>query len=282
MSRTIFGWRLRAVASRAIVQNGIVAAPRTTIVLLGASNIQMSAGALIGEALRAAGVAEGGGGAADVLVAAGHGRSYGEWTRMLARGLPGIASCGLWRALASQDHEGGYAVLADMGNDLAYGAPPERIASWVGACLERLHARGLRIALSLVPVASIERLGRLRFLLLRSVLFPGRRFTLGEILSGGADLNARLRELALRFDTVCVAPPAAWYGLDTIHYRREASAEAWRTLVGCWCDEVERRDSAVPVRVAGGKPEVRTLFGVERRVAQPCIRLPGGGAASFF
>jgi hypothetical protein len=251
--------------------------------LLGASNIQMSAGSLIGEALRAAQVASDGGGPADVLVAAGHGRSYGEWTRMFARGLPGIAACGLWPALASREVEGGYAVLADMGNDLAYGAPPERIASWVGACLERLHARGMRIALSLVPVASIERLGRLRFLVLRSVLFPGRRFTLGEILHRGADLNARLREAAARFDTVCVAPPAAWYGLDTIHYRRAARAEAWRSLVGCWCGGAgERRSSAAPVRIAGAKPELRTLFGVERRVEQPSLRLPAGGAVSFF
>jgi hypothetical protein len=260
-----------------------VAAPRTTIVLLGASNIQMSAGALIGEALRATGVQPGNGTPADVLVAAGHGRSYGEWTRMFARGLPGIADCGLWPALASRNVEGGYAMLADMGNDLAYGAAPERIAAWVGACLERLHGRGLRVALSLVPTASIERLGPLRFVLLRSILFPGRRFTLAEILARGADLNARLREIAARLGTVCVAPPAAWYGLDTIHYRRAARVEAWRTLVGCWCGGEGGPNGGRPrVRVAGARPELRTLFGVERRVAQPSVRFAGGGAVSFF
>ena len=260
---------------RSIGQNESVAGSRTTIVILGASNVQMGAGSLIAEALHAAGAAGNGAGEAQVLVAAGHGRSYGEWTRMFARGLPGIADCGLWRALASRDGEGGYAVLADMGNDLAYGAPPERIASWVGSCLERLHARGLRIGLSLVPVASIERLAAAFPLLLRSVLFPGRRFTLGEILSRGADLNARLRELAARFDTVCVAPPAAWYGLDTIHYRRQARAEAWRTLVGCWCaEEGGRRDSRGPVRIAGAKPEMRTLFGLSGESSSPPFGCP--------
>lgn len=249
--------------------------------LLGASNMQMSAGLLIREALRAAG---GVGGPADVLVAAGHGRSYGEWSRMFARGLPGIASCGLWPALESRNlASGGYALIADMGNDLAYGAQPEQIAEWVGTCLERLHARGLRTAVSLVPGESIQRLGRLRFWVLRSVLFPGRRFSLGEVLARGADLNARLRELAGRLDAVCVDPPAAWYGLDTIHYRRAARVEAWRALVGCWrAGEHEPRGAEIPVRVAGAKPELRTLFGRERRVPQPCVRLEGGGSVSFF
>jgi hypothetical protein len=185
--------------------------------------------------------------------------------------------------LASRDAEGGYAILADMGNDLAYGAAPQNIAEWVGACLERLHGRGLRVALSLVPTASIERLGPLRFVLLRSILFPGRRFTLGEILDRGADLNARLREIAARLGTVCVEPPAAWYGLDTIHYRRAARSEAWRTLAACWCGgEGGPNGGRVGIRVAGARPELRTLFGIERRVSQPCVRLDGGGSVSFF
>ena len=70
------------------------ASQRTRIVLLGASNVQMGRRGFIATALRAAG--EGG---ADVLVAAGHGRSYGAWSHAGVRGLPGIVDSGLWPAL---------------------------------------------------------------------------------------------------------------------------------------------------------------------------------------
>ncbi len=92
--------------------------------LLGASNVQMGRGGLIAEALGAVGAG------AHVFVAAGHGRSYGEWSRVLLRGLPGIVSCGLWPALDERRAPGpGFALLSDIGNDLAYGATPETLAA---------------------------------------------------------------------------------------------------------------------------------------------------------
>jgi hypothetical protein len=257
----------------------------TRIVLLGASNVQMGAGALIGEALRAIEAGLGGGPRADVLVAAGHGRSYGAWSRVLGRGLPGIVTCGLWAALESADAASpGYAVLTDIGNDLAYGTEPEQLAAWVEACLERLQRRGLRSVVSLFPSESVERLGWLRFGLLRALLFPGRRFSRGEILARGVALNDRLRRLAGRFEAACVAPAADWFGADRIHLRPAARAEAWRALVAGWGvgpgDGLPR--ASRPVRLGGARPELRTILGRERRVPQPCLRLAGGGAVSFY
>ena len=113
---------------------------RETVVILGASNVQMCGAGLIGAALGGSGAA-----AADVFVAAGHGRSYGEWSRTMGRGLPGIVDCGLWPALASRRRENaGVAVITDIGNDLAYGVSGARLAGWVETCIERLRGRGIR------------------------------------------------------------------------------------------------------------------------------------------
>ena len=255
-------------------------ADATSIVLLGASNVQMGRSALIAEALRAAGS----GPAAEVYVAAGHGRSYGEWSRAFARGLPGIAACGLWRALSKRGGSGGYALLADIGNDLAYGASPAKLAGWVTTCMERLRERDLRVVLSLFPEESVAGLGSWRFWLVGSVLFPGHRFSRRQILEHGGELNERLRAAADRLGCTWVRPESAWYGHDGIHFRLVARRQAWRSLVTHWrlAAESAGADAEDRVALAGARPELCTILGRERRAAQPCVALDGGGRVSIF
>lgn len=250
---------------------------RETVVILGASNVQMCASGLIGQALRAAGAAE-----ADVLVAAGHGRSYGEWSRMMGRGLPGIVDCGLWPALASRPGEnGGIAVITDIGNDLAYGVSGARLAGWVETCIERLRGRGMRVAVSRFPAPSVASLGWLRFQVLRALLFPSRRFSLASILEEGAELNERLEHSASAAGAIWVPLAPEIYGADRIHWSLGSRALAWSALT-------EPLNAAVapaippPVTLRGARAELRTLFGRERRCPQPSVRLAGGSTVSFF
>jgi hypothetical protein len=246
-------------------------------VVLGARNVQMSAPGLIAEALRAAGSPE-----ADVLVAAGHGRSYGEWSRMMGRGLPGIVDCGLWPALEARRADGGgIAVVTDIGNDLAYGVSGARLAGWVETCVGRLREHGLRVAVSRFPAPSVASLGWLRFELLRALLFPGRRFSLASVLAEGAELNARLERSVAASGAAWVPLAPEIYGLDRIHWRRAGRALAWDALTA----PVRAGGSPAPnpdVRLRGARAELRTLFGRERRCAQPCVRLASGSTVSFF
>ncbi len=195
------------------------------------------------------------------------------------------SSCGLWPALDERRAPGpGFALLSDIGDDLAYGATPETLAGWVECCVERLREREMRVVLSLFPQHSVARLGSWRFRLLRSLLFPGRRFSREDILSRGAELNERLRVLARRRDLACLEPDAGWFGPDRIHLWPPARQAAWRAMVAGWQVAGRKEASALApaVRLGAARPELCTLLGRERRTAQPCVVLPGGGSASFF
>src|SRR5262249_21781564 len=132
----------------------------------------------------------------DVLAAFGHGRSYGVRTSLLWRELPGIAECGLWEALARRPAAPTAALVTDVGNDLLLDVPAPRMAAWVEACVDRLLDAGARVVLTPLPLCNVERLSPGRFLLFRSLLYPGCRLGLATVLERARDLDARLRDLA--------------------------------------------------------------------------------------
>ena len=125
----------------------------------------------------------------------GHGRSYGQRSRVLGRSLPGIVDCGLWDALP---HGGGrptYALLTDIGNDVMYGASVPSILGWIQTCMDRLLGAQARIAMTLLPMAGIKQLSRWRYEVARTLLFPGTRLSQTDAVSTATQLNDRLREL---------------------------------------------------------------------------------------
>ena len=111
-----------------------------------------------------------------MLAAAGHGRAYSRPGRVLGRVLPPIADCGLWHEIEREPGLRTRALIADIGNDLALGAAVEETLEAVGSCLARLAAAGSETVVVSPPLAGVERLSRTRFLILRSLLFPGRTF----------------------------------------------------------------------------------------------------------
>ena len=96
---------------------------RPRVVLLGASNLTRGISTAVETTRRAVG------GPAEYFIAMGHGRSYGARSRVMGRGLPGITECGLWGALGD-DHSPTYALLTDVGNDVAYGASVDTITGF--------------------------------------------------------------------------------------------------------------------------------------------------------
>jgi hypothetical protein len=254
-----------------------VSAPASRLVLLGASNLRFSLPLVVDLARRRLG------GPLEVLAAPGEGRSYGGWSRFLWRELPGVVDCGLWSRLHA-DGRPTYALLADVGNDVAFGVPPARIAGWVETCLERLRRVGARSALVLFPAASVARLGPLRFHFLRRLLFPGRRVTRAYVNAAAAELNQRLREVARSMDVPALEPPAAWYGLDAIHIRRRARAAAWSACL-------DALGADLPPGEAGGRrPHAlrfarhaqRRVLGRDRRCVQPVACLADGTTVEVY
>jgi hypothetical protein len=200
--------------------------PALRAVLLGASNLRISLPWIVDRVRRRAG------GPVETLAACGHGRSYGAWSRFLfGRRLPGIAGCGLWRELGRRPPLPTFALVTDIGNDLAYGAGVVETAGWVETCLDRLAGQEAEIVMTLLPLARLERLSGLQVRLAAALLFPGRELPWPALLDRARDLDERLRRMGRERGAHLIEPAADWYGLDPIHLRRRRRREVWSQIV---------------------------------------------------
>lgn len=250
--------------------------PIARVVLIGASNVELHLASLL-DVVRGSF----GDGPLDVLIAAGCGRAYAVDSHFLARGLPAVLECGLWPALEAKEPLPLFALLTDVGNDLAFGVPPARLAAAIEECAKRLCVRAACVVVTLFPETSVARTRSPLFYLFRSVLFPGRRFSLAAILTEGREVNARLGE-RLGGSCAVLTPAPEWYGIDRIHLRRRARIEAWKSLLAPWdlASRASSRPQHLPLR--GLAPERSTLLGVQRVRTQPSANLADGTTISLF
>jgi len=261
--------------------------PVRRAVLLGASNLTRSLPHVLSLVRRRAG------GPVEVLGALGHGRSYGEWSRVLGlRGLPGIVPCGLWRDLATRAAEAllpTVALLTDVGNDLAYGEPVERIVAWAATCLDRLGVARAATILTLLPLASLERVPPWRFRFARTLLFPGRRIEQTALLAQARELNGELRRLGREAGAAVVEMDPAWYGLDPIHIRRKVAERAWGEILERWPGGSDGGEGVGRGGRRGAFRRARLLRAEELRLGrwtvrtvQPCGRFREGTTVALY
>ena len=155
-----------------------------------------------------------------------------------ASGLPGIAECGLWESLADRPPLATSALVTDIGNDLFYDQPLERIVGWIDFCLARLAAIEARMVVTRLPLGNLPGLGERRFRLLRKIFFPKCR---QESCAGDGAcpaLDERVVELARAYGAQTISPPRTWYGFDAIHIRLRATPRAWREILLAWSPEL--------------------------------------------
>lgn len=243
---------------------------RTTAIVLGASNVSR------GLARVAAIVRQRAEGPVDLIVAAGHGRSYGVNSRVAMRRLPSILGSGLWRSLERQRADAApLALLTDIGNDLLYGFPAPVVAEWVGECLRRLSDLGTRTAITRVPLASVAAVGPARYRAFRSLFVPGCRLSLAAVKDATADLDARLALLASEHAATLIDQPGDWYGLDPIHPRRRHLSDLFHTVGDAWGLPHGSRRGGAGWRdwaVLGSRAaEVRSLARRARFTPQPVV-----------
>ena len=250
------------------------------LVALGASNLTRGFQTVVAAAR------ETWGGDVEVLAALGHGRSYGDDSRFLLRGLPGILQSGLWRELSRRPAAPTHAILTDVGNDVAYGHGAEHTLAWVEECLRRLAPLTRDVTLTGLPLASLHRLSPARYLLFRTVLVPSCRLSLARVLADAERVSAGLEAIAARRGLRLVRPRPEWYGFDPIHIRRTQWRPAWREILlgegRAGGDAGARGSWREALHLYGLPPERRRVLGRERVVAQAGLALPRGGRVWLY
>jgi hypothetical protein len=257
-------------------------AGRPRVILLGASNLTRGISTVV--RLAQAAVSQ----PAEFLIACGHGRSYGMDSTVLGRTLPGIAPCGLWHALRDLPPGPTRVLVTDVGNDLLYGARPEQIAGWVGACLAQLPRDETRITMTGLPLAALATLQPWRFALLSRVFFPLHAIRFADLRCDALELNDRLQQLAARHDATWIEPHGDWYGFDPIHIRMKVWEAAWEKILKNWFDAVTSQQQLLPRGIAPWwqlkrmRPAQWRMCGLARSTSQPTGILPNGSHVSMY
>lgn len=249
------------------------------VIILGASNVTRSLGTAVA-AIQARWNAP-----LEIVIAAGHGRSYGMWSSVLGRWLPGIAQCQLWRDIERQPSTPTAAIVTDIGNDLMYGAAVEQIVGWVEACLARLARAEAEMVVTRLPLFSVAAISPGKFRIFQRVLFPGSAVTLAQIADRARTLDERIARLAQSHGASLAAPDAAWYGWDPIHIRRRSRRDSWRAFLDAWpmiADEraFTSRVRAFRLRIAA--PCERRFGRFTQRRAQPALQFGRAMRVSFY
>jgi len=242
------------------------------VVALGASNLTRGLQAVVSTARAAWGPG------VEVLAALGHGRSYGVPSRLAFRTLPGILESGLWRELESRPRVPTRGLVTDVGNDILYGFSAEQTLAWVAEALGRLGRVTQDVVVTDLPLASIRRLSKPKFLVFRSILVPSCRLSLGQVIETAERVNEGLAQLAIAQGARFLRLEPDWYGFDPIHIRPALWRETWQTILGAQPQVATRDGSALEGgRLYLMRPERRWVFGVEQVTPQLGVALPFGG-----
>jgi hypothetical protein len=244
------------------------------VVALGASNLTRGFQPVVA-ASRAAWGPE-----VQVVAALGLGRSYGSTSRLLVRTLPGILDSGLWRELESSPRVPTRALVTDVGNDILYGFSAEQTLAWVEEAVSRLLAFTQDVVVTGLPLASIRRLSRPKYYVLRSILVPSCRLSLERVLETAERVDQGLAELARDRGARFFALKPSWYGFDPIHIRPALWNTAWQEILGTDC--VVGGFGVEALRLYLMRPERQRLFGVEQVIPQRGVAPPSGGRIRLY
>ena len=251
------------------------------VVLLGASNLSRGFPVVVRNVQQLLGWP------LDIVVAKGHGRSYGQDSTFFGKKVCGILRSDLWAYLERNQRVPTYALITDVGNDILYGVKVETILQWVAEAIERLHRQGAQVVMTDLPIGPIRHIGKMRFRLFRTLLFPACRLSLETVQARAEALSRALGQLAEDVNVPIYKAKYQWYGLDPIHLRRAVAAAAWAEILGQWTELPNvptGPDSAIPpVFPLRNFMRYLTSFGmVVRPSRQPNILLRNGTTIAHF
>lgn len=256
--------------------------PANRLILLGASNLTISLRLAIQQMQQNCGAPS------DVLAAVGHGRSYGQNSRVLLRELPAIINSGLWAQLAGSEMRPTYAILTDIGNDILYGHEPEQILGWVAWCIERLETHSARIVLSNLPILAIESLPEWRYQLFRQLFYSSCRLSKIEVVHRARAVHQGLIELTAKRQCVLCEQDPGWMGADSIHYAYSKRNLPYRHFCSPFSEIVHPYEEPVPCSSLfcswSKHPQFayKKIWGKEIIYPQPSGCLKDGTTVSLF
>jgi hypothetical protein len=251
------------------------------VILLGASNLTRSFPTVVATVRRTWSEP------VEIMAAMGHGRSYGDDSWTFGRKFSGIFPCALWQDLQNRPPLPTAALVTDIGNDMLYGTSPDQMLDWVERCLDRLAEARATTIVTQMPVASIERLGELRFQFFRRLFFPRSKLTLADARALVREINERLVAIGQKRQIPVISASESWYGLDPIHLKWNMKRHAWPALLAAW-RAIDEPFTFTPsslwmaAYLAGLEPFDYSQFGFRRRAAQPNGRLNDGTTISIY
>jgi hypothetical protein len=173
--------------------------------------------------------------------------------------------------------------VTDVGNDILYGSSAEQTVAWVEESLRRLCRVTGDIVVTDLPLASIRRLSRLKFLAFRSALVPSCRLSLAQVVDTSEQVSLGLSRLSAACGAKFFRMDPAWYGFDPIHLRPSLWGEAWRQVLAVGPGVRSNGFSTIEsVRLHLMRPERRWMFGVEQFTPQPGLALRSGGRVWLY
>ena len=241
------------------------------VVVLGASNVSLGFPYLLRLIQSALPQLE------EMYACHGHGRSYGNWSKVVVRELPGIVDSQLWNVLEEAAMpQRRMALITDIGNDLVYGVRTDQIVEWVETCLKRLSSSSTQVTMTQLPLDSLSDVGSFRFRVFRAICFPTRTVNWDQMAKDIQTLSTEIRRLAAEYNANLFVPPAEWYGLDPIHIQSQYRFGGWREILELW-EGFEVGPDPDPPGILGWtrhihkRPLEWKFAGNSRSTPQPCI-----------
>jgi len=242
------------------------------VVLLGASNLVLGWPAMMkalqrltAEPLR-------------VNIATGMGRSYIKTSAFWFRQLPSILDCQLWDHLPENSSRPPLVLITDVGNDIVYLYQPDQIAESVRECIRRVRTwrPDAKLVMTGLPLASLLGVGGARFVIARTILFPGCTLSRNDVIERSQALDQLVRQIADDSEIGFVEPDPTWYGIDPIHVLSKHRIKAFCKYFDAFelpksADvNTARQLTQIPLPTAAE----RTVFWRRKTVEQPASSRP--------
>lgn len=188
------------------------------------------------------------------LSALGSGRGYSVEGGLMNIVYPPIKSCGVFDAAREVEVNRVIALITDVGNDIMYGIPVEKIIADLTELFEKLHNLKADILVTLIPHHLEIGLDDFYFRCLRAIFYPGCRVAQNTATAAVREINRFLKASASDHIKL-ITGLNPYYGMDMIHFSTFQMHRAWTQVAG----EMLHALDIEPVNKLGIPETIRSL-----------------------
>lgn len=166
------------------------------------------------------------------LNAMGPGRGYSRPGGFVSVVYPPIGSCGLFSAAREQADgaERTVALVADIGNDIMYGASAEDVVAGLEAIFEKLRGLGADILAVPIPEIFEDNFGEFYFRCLRFLFYPRSSAGRAQAVAAIRRINRFLKDSESERDIRLIRGLDRYCGFDKIHYDYFQMHRVWSEI----------------------------------------------------